>query len=135
MSTSLLKQQHAQMAEIILELTSYPIESLVEKAFEISRKIGQLAGILTFHLQSEDKFLYPSLIKNESSQIRSTAVAFTREMGDLGQKFATFKAKYMQPKNIKTDPKKFKEELDAIAALLDNRIKKEERELYPLLGK
>lgn len=107
MSISLLQKQHAQIKESTQELISISKENLEEKAFDISLKIGQLAGVLTFHLQSEDKFLYPNLMKHENSHIRNTAFAFTKEMGNLGEKFAIFKSKYMQPKNIKTNPEKF----------------------------
>jgi hemerythrin-like domain-containing protein len=134
-SISLLQKQHAQIDEITQELISIPKEKLEEKAFEISLKIGEMAGVLTFHLQSEDKFLYPNLMKHESSHIRNTALAFTREMGDLGQKFMIFKSEYMQAKNIKSNPEKFRQDLDTIVALLNNRIEREERELYPLIGK
>jgi len=135
MSIALLQKQHAQIKEIVQELISISQEGLNEKAFEISRKIGQLAGVLKIHLQAEDEFLYPNLLKHESSHISSTASAFTDEMGNLGEKFAAFKTKYMQPKNIKAEPQKFKEDLHGIAAALTNRIEREDRELYPLIGK
>jgi len=135
MTIALLQKQHEQIHEIIQELLHVPQEKLEEKAFDISMKIGQLAGVLLFHLQSEDKFLYPNLMEHENSHIRSTAKAFTDEMGNLGEKFAVFKAKYMQPKNIKTNPEKFRQDLSDIATLLKNRIQREEMELYPLLGK
>ncbi|HHX23836.1 MAG: hemerythrin domain-containing protein [Tepidanaerobacteraceae bacterium] len=135
MSIYLLQKQHVQINEITQELISIPKESIEEKAFDISLKIGQLAGVLTFHLQSEDKFLYPNLMKDESSHIRSTASAFTKEMGDLGGKFAIFKSKYMQPKSVKSNPEKFKQDLDDIATMLKNRIEREEKELYPLIEK
>ncbi|NLZ52275.1 MAG: hemerythrin domain-containing protein [Thermoanaerobacteraceae bacterium] len=90
MSITLLQKQHAQINEIIHELISIPKEKLEERAFEISRKIGQLAGVLTFHLQSEDKFLYPNLRRHKSCHIRDTAVTFARKMGDLGKNFCNF---------------------------------------------
>jgi len=135
MTIALLQKQHEQIHEIIQELLHVPQEKLEEKAFDISMKIGQLSGVLLFHLQSEDKFLYPNLMEHENSHIRSTAVAFTEEMGNLGEKFSAFKAKYMQPKNIKANPEKFRQDLGEIVAELKNRIEREEMELYPLLGK
>ncbi|HQA60741.1 MAG: hemerythrin domain-containing protein [Tepidanaerobacteraceae bacterium] len=135
MSISLLLKQHVQISEILQELMSIPQEGLAEKAFEISKKIGQLAGVLKFHLQSEDKFLYPKLMKHESSHIRDTAFAFTDEMGNLGEKFEAFKATYIQPKNIKAAPEKFKQDLDSIATALKIRIEREDRKLYPLLDR
>jgi len=86
MSIALLQKQHAQIKEIVQELISISQEGLNEKAFEISRKIGQLAGVLKIHLQAEDEFLYPNLLKHESSHISSTASAFTDEMGNLGDR-------------------------------------------------
>lgn len=133
MSIALLQKQHTEIGKIAGELVNVPEEKLEAEAFEIAKKIARLAGVLTFHLQSEDKFLYPRLMKNENKQIRDIARAFTREMGDLGQKFGVFKTEYTKPQNIKSHPGKFKQDLGAVVALLNNRIEREEKELYPLL--
>lgn len=135
MSVSLLQKQHEQIREMIRELKHLTKENLEEKAFFISLKIGQLAGVLAIHLQGEDKFLYPRLLQHENQQVRQIAAAFIKEMGDLGQKFTSFKTTFKQPQNIKAQPEKFKQDLKTLVALLNKRMEREEKELYPLLGK
>lgn len=135
MSILLLQKQHEQINGIIQEIVTLTKDNLEEKSFEIALKIGQLAGVITVHLQSEDKFLYPNLLKHEKSLVRSMAASFTKEMGDLSKKFEVFKTTYKQPQNIKDNPQKFKQDLEKVVALLDRRIKREEVELYPLLGR
>ncbi|SHM31268.1 Hemerythrin HHE cation binding domain-containing protein [Caldanaerovirga acetigignens] len=95
--------------------------------------IGKLSGLLSLHLNSEDKYFYPVLLSHYNPEIRKKALEFTNETGDLSQKFANFKSEYMQAKNIKENPEKFIEDFSKINTALRQRIEREEKYLYPLI--
>ncbi len=72
MNIELLRKQHTAIAKLIQdveELLKLPLE---DKAFELSLKLAELAGKLTVHLQSEDKYLYPSLLASTDRQVQKT---------------------------------------------------------------
>jgi len=133
MRVNLLQKQHGEIREMLTQLLELPENQLTKRAFDISKLIGRLSGILTIHLRSEDDYLYPELIKSENKVVQNIAKEFSTEMGDLAQRFMSFKSIYMMGKNIQANPKQFKKDIDTLARALFNRIDREEKELYTLI--
>lgn len=123
-----------QHKRVETEITT--INSLIDKndieqnAGDIARHISTLAGILKVHLSMEDNYLYPDLQKSEDEEVKNLAVNYQKEMGDLAVKLAIYKDKYNTKSKIMQNQATFKEETTNILREIEQRLHKEEKELY-----
>ncbi len=114
-----LTRQHIEILEMIYNIKELINKDLEVECSEIAKNINLLSGKLRIHLESEDKFLYPNLLKNENEKIKNIAKRYIDEMGDI-LKIINNKDKFI----INT-----KEVFDKI----EKRMESEDRELYKLL--
>ena len=127
-------RQHDEVFALIKQVRAYQNQEQVrEHAFEISKTVAQLAGILKVHLSSEDKFVYPVLVEHQEAAIRTTAETFANEMGELFKVFDAYKTKYMGASKIAENAAAFLDETKTVFLALETRINKENMSLYPLL--
>ena len=130
-----LKKQHVEIGEVLKKLEQMIVneEKVLSEVRKITLIIAELSGKLKIHLTSEDKYLYPSLLDNSNSQVKSTAERFMKEMGGLADGLNKYKTQYMKSSAIKEDPKLFiKESRDIISKIL-KRVDAEEKRLYTLI--
>ena len=133
MNIDSLRRQHTEIAKVMQDMEGLLKLPLENKAFELSLKLGELAGKLTFHLQSEDKFLYPSLLSSSDPKIKKIGQEFVNEMGGIAQVFTGYREKYKSAANIKANPQEFMATTGQVFAVLKKRVAAEEQKLYPLL--
>jgi len=94
--------------------------------------LAQLTGKLKIHLVMEDGSLYPRLLQAPSAETAQTAQRFMTEMGGLSATYMSYATKWKQPGAIDGHPELFTSETKGILKVLGERIKRENRELYPL---
>lgn len=135
MNISNLKRQHQEIGQLFNEIETLLTQDVVAKAFDISLKIGSLAGKLSIHLKSEDDYLYPSLINSADERLKKTAELFNKEMGHIAQSFSDYKTKYMISTRIKQDSTRFIADTKSIISSLRIRLSHEDKELFPLTEK
>lgn len=129
-----LVRQHHDMLLLIEDLEqSQTVEAVKDNAFDLSKTLAHLSGILKMHLSAEDKYLYPKLLKDPDAKICETARSFIREMGEIGEKFTDYKNHYMGASKIADHPEAFLSETRTISLAVRTRMKKEESGLYSLL--
>lgn len=133
MNINNLKRQHQEIGQLINEIESFLTQDVVPKAFEISLKIGALAGKLSIHLKSEDNCLYPSLLVSEDELLKKIANLFNQEMSYIAQAFLEYKTKYMSSTGIKQNSTQFTAETLSIISHLRIRLNNEDKELFPLV--
>jgi len=134
MDLKALKRQHEEILKLVKAIESeLEKEKLINNAFAVSLKLGELSGKLLFHLNSEDQYLYPSLLNNGTAAVKKIAQTFMQEMGNITQEFNNYKAKYLSATKIKENPEEFITKTRDIFKVLTKRIEKEEKELYPKL--
>ena len=63
---SKIKKEHNELLNLFLEIENLAKENRVE---EFKRKVYKFNGILEEHLEYEDKFLYPALVKSKAYEI------------------------------------------------------------------
>ncbi|WP_378953376.1 hemerythrin domain-containing protein [Pelosinus sp. sgz500959] len=132
--TTNLVRQHQEQSDLINKIAVHKSEQQVkDNASHISLLLSQLAGKLKMHAIAEDQFLYPTLMNHADPKVKATAQAFYTEMGGLAKTFEGFKNNFMTAKTISSDPENFLVESKKILSALNNRIVKENKELYPLL--
>ncbi|MBA4686074.1 MAG: hemerythrin domain-containing protein [Candidatus Galacturonibacter soehngenii] len=131
MNLSSYLEQHKSIRDEInwiqSNLTTVKVE---EHAEEIALHINQLSGKLKIHLMNEDKFLYPSLIANPDMAIKQMAIDYQNEMGDLQERFKSFKDKYNVKSKLLEKKESFVEEAKVVIRAIEDRILKEEKEIY-----
>jgi hemerythrin-like domain-containing protein len=92
-----------------------------------------LAGKLKVHLTMEDQRLYPRLLVHGQVQVRETAGAYQREMGNLMELFDAFLLRWVDPGSIGRSPDRYIGEAHEFLHRLLRRIEKEDHVLYPLV--
>ena len=130
------RRQHEALLEICEQLskTSRVIDTR-EHASECARLLARLTGILTQHLAAEDHALYPKLIASSSPHVSDTARSFSMQMGGQAQKYLRFEAEWRSSQAILKNSGRFRLELLRVLAMLQTRIERENRILYPMLEK
>jgi iron-sulfur cluster repair protein YtfE (RIC family) len=129
-----LKRQHKEIHEIIDFIKSNLTEAKVkEKAPQLAQNISILAGKLKIHLISEDDVLYPKLINGDDIKAKNTAERFNTEMGGLAQSFTEYKQKYNVGSKILNNIDAYIKDTKEVFDALENRINREDKELYILL--
>jgi iron-sulfur cluster repair protein YtfE (RIC family) len=129
-----IQLQHKEILGLAQDILNYDsVPKVTTNAFEISLLLGRLAGKLSFHLLSEDKYIYPYLANKEDKTIQETSKRFAVEMGGLAQAFSDYKTEYLSAAKIKNAPAEFIQTSQRIMGAIMERIEKEEKLLYPLL--
>ncbi|MDF2591308.1 MAG: Hemerythrin cation binding domain protein [Clostridia bacterium] len=129
-----LIRQHKEIGEIIHVLKSNLQESKVRaEASQLAQNINFLAGKLRIHLLAEDESLYPKLMSGTDVKGKEIAERFSKEMGSLAQGFTDYKVKYNISSKILSDTDAYIKDTKIIIEALENRITREDNELYILL--
>ncbi len=127
--------QHEQLLKIAGDIAEKLHENtLKQDASRVRILLAEFAGKLKVHLAIEDKSLYPYLLTHEDETVKSTTRKFIEEMGHLYQAFSDYLEHWPGAPSIQKDAGKFIEETKEIVRALENRIDRENRELYPLVG-
>lgn len=129
-----IQLQHKEILGLAQDILSYDsVPKVTANAFEISLILARLAGKLSFHLLSEDKYIYPYLMGKEDQTIQETSKRFAAEMGGLAQVFSGYKTEYLSAPKIKNAPADFIQTSKRVFQAIIERIDKEEKLLYPLV--
>ncbi len=126
-----LKRQHEEIAETLSDI-KFDInhKDIAKEALGISSKISNLAGKLKVHLNTEDQYMYPQLLNSSNSEVRITAQAYIDEMGTISTEFMEYKDRFNTRTKITKDIDLFVSESHRIFHLLEERIAKEDANLY-----
>ncbi|MGG7177365.1 hemerythrin domain-containing protein [Clostridium paraputrificum] len=127
-----LERQHIDIIGLISNIKTGINSSDVDKNLDILvRDINILAGKLNIHMTSEDKFLYPTLIESKDEELKEIAKEYSNEMGSIYTEFNDYKNNFNTKSKVLRDIDKFLKESYEIVKVLEKRISKEDRYLYP----
>ena len=131
--TAALRKQHAEITEAVRAIdAALDPQRLAKSAAEMRSMLSSLMGKLTMHLAMEDKALYPSLEKHSAAPVRAAGTKFAREMAGVKPAVDGFAKKWTEAE-IAKNAAAFCAETKKLFAVLGDRIKRENTELYPLL--
>ena len=128
-----LRAEHA----MLLEAYGQVGEAMRHERWKsVAEGLVRLRSMLTDHLLKEGAKLYCYLQRNldYDEDTYSLFRNFKTEMGGIGKAAFAFVARYANLINLQTPTQQaaFKAEYEAIGAVLVDRIKREEAQLYPL---
>lgn len=130
--TSILSQQHRVIIAAIAQLLAMIGEG-GRDSLAISLAIGRLTGQLRLHFRQEDVFLYPELLESADEDLAEAARAFQAEVGELCQHYECFLARWPSHHVIRADFAQFRKEALAIFGAIDDRCRREDRQLFPMV--
>ena len=129
-----LERQHLEINKLFKKINStLNLRNIEDGLDELVWDINTLAGKLNIHMRTEDKFLYPELINSNDSNLRNISKEYSDEMGNIHVIFTEFKNQFNTKNKILNDKDKFLIESKKVLVLLENRIDKEDKNLYPKL--
>lgn len=128
-----LEQHKTVESEITTIKSLINMNDIQQNAGDIALHVSTLAGTIKIHLSLEDKYLYPGLQKNDDERVKKLAEDYQKEMGDLAEKFVTYKDKYNTRQKIAQNLSTLRQETTNILLEIEKRIHREEKELYKFI--
>ncbi len=130
------KDDHDHLEKLTSEIYPYlNVKDVLNDSRTIKSLIDDLISALDIHLAVEDKSLYPLLLNHTSQEIENTVKSFIDEMGEIRQTVLLYRKKWTSISKIQEDPNKFIGETSIILEALITRMRRENLELFALLGK
>lgn len=127
-------EQHDRIREELAELKKLLAkQDLEQNATELAFHVSGLAGKLNIHLTSEDQYLYPSFFRGSDENLVRKAHEYQNEMGNLLAVFTDFKNSFNTKIKILSDRDRFLDESKGIIQSIQQRMEKEEKDLYRLV--
>lgn len=127
-----LERQHKEIKELLFGIKEQiNLDNSAINLDALVKNINTLAGKVKIHMNSEDKFLYPTLINGEDQNLKQLAKDYSDEMGNIFMEFNNYKSQFNTKTKILNDLDEFSKESKRIISLLENRISKEDMNLYP----
>lgn len=126
--------QHGRALECAAEIAqlSETPESANANAQKIRMSLSHMAGVLKPHFNSEDRILYPTLVKDTDPAVSGSAKRFWDELGGISATFNRFLDEWRSVNAIEGRSVEFIQACAALFPALKKRIESEESELYPL---
>lgn len=130
-----LKRQHNE----VMDLANYILDNIEnctvnENSEQIAKNINIITGKLKVHLLNEDEFLYPYLLSSSDPALNAFGIKYSEEMKEVTEAYEGYKSKYNTANKIRQNLSGFNENTKQVFAVLSDRIDREEKELYPILG-
>ena len=131
--TSSFREQHDSLLALAGEISeaSTGLASMLD-AERLHRLLRQFDAILTEHLASEDRSLYPDMLASSDRRTAALASRFCEEMGGLTKDYARFAARWTSARALLDDQDTFQRDWTGLQGALAFRIQRENAELYPL---
>jgi len=128
-----LEDQHHELAAMMLRLVNLAQGFHgPDQALPVTIHLAKLAHLLRLHLATEDEWFYPAMINSSEPLAASLATAYRDEVGGIAEDVEIFLAQWNSSTVIGLRFAQFREELFRLFHKLEDRIDREDVELYPL---
>ncbi|MGY1410989.1 hemerythrin domain-containing protein [Luteimonas sp. A611] len=127
-------RDHATILRQIHTLRSLSQAGIDENADRISAAIVDTASLIKFHLAAEEQVLYPRLARSGVPEVEALSTRYRAEMRSLAGAFARFVDQWRVPARLQRDPEGFRDDANTVLKALYERLRREDRELYPAAG-
>lgn len=124
-------RDHSNILDQINALRSLSRAGVAENGEEIAQRIVSTASLIKFHLAAEDQVLYPRLAASGVPEVEQLSTRYRQEMSGLADAFGEFVLRWRVPARLQADPDGFRNDANTVLKALYERLKREDRELYP----
>lgn len=132
MNLDKLKQDHVSILSSIAELRKQMQSGIAENAEGMVKAMAAMGSTIKQHLAVEDRLLYPALANSLVADQARIGQAFQNEMGGIAVKYLEFEQRWTRAADIAAHPQAFKAHADGVFMALQQRIQRENLELYPV---
>jgi iron-sulfur cluster repair protein YtfE (RIC family) len=129
---SKLRGEHTEIQKIVRKLRYLISQPSPPPQLHLFALRHELSSTLIAHLKSEDWLLYPQMMASADPHIAATACAFSEEMGGLAAAYREH-CQTWSADVIAADWAGYCSDSRDLIDALNNRITRENRDLYPLL--
>lgn len=133
MNIDKFKHQHLDILGAIAALRTLVQSGIAEHATDISQRIIGMSGMVKLHLAVEDRLLYPTLEASGNKSLAGMSKRFRDEMSGISGAYLQFAAKWNSARLLEEQPEIFRNEANHVLKTLYERMKKEDREFYPVI--
>jgi len=122
---------HSTILEQIDTLRSLAQAGIADNAEHIGQAIVGTASLIKFHLAAEDQVLYPRLARSAVPGVAELSARYQVEMQGIAAAFSAFVTRWRVPARLQADPEGFRRDANTVLKALYERLRREDRELYP----
>ena len=129
--TDKFRHEHNELLALAHELQQQLDPHTLATNASIARaSLGKLIGKLVLHLTIEDELLYPELAACGDPTLAGLALAFADDIKTTTGQVIAYNARWATVAAIKAEPQAFIDQTNGVIAILADRIKRENQELY-----
>lgn len=126
------RQQHDEILGHVAGLRGLIARGIGTHADAIAGALAAMNATVRLHLASEDSVLYPTLRASSHPDVAELGERFRVEMVGIAGAYGGFIGRWRSGAHIASSPEEFRDEADAVFNALHQRIRREDRELYPV---
>lgn len=130
-----LLSDHAQLRRYAADIRAALADPAAStRAGELEELRWSISRDLMQHLAFDEKHVLAVLDAVGGPREQAVAGEFREELARIADRFRSHMTQWTGSK-VAADPKRYRRSLDELIALLEQRLDREERELYPLIAK
>lgn len=127
------KHQHVDILSAIDNLRALVRTGIAAHAADIAQRIVAMSGTIRLHLAVEDRVLYPALEASGNKMLAGMSQRYRHEMDGIAGSYLAFAARWNTARALEAQPEAFRAEANQVLHVLYDRMKKEDREFYPVI--
>lgn len=133
-STDRFRRQHEELTALGGQIFACLVIPVLEKdPAPVRHLLARFKGKLEMHATMEDEALYPRLFAHANPSVREAADRLHEEVGDLYHNVSAYLERWPTAQSISGNAPDFARETFEVLRALGKRMKREDRELYPLV--
>lgn len=104
---------------------------VAEHAGMIAREVNVLGKVISTHLATEDRILYPMMERVGDADMVQLSRTYQQDMEGIAGEFIRFVHVWEKVDSLKKDPEEFRRQANITLRKVFERMKREDREFYP----
>lgn len=131
MNIDKFKQQHLAILAAIDDLRQLARGGVAAQAQAIAAQIIAMSGLIKLHLAVEQRYLYPAAQACGVATVARLGRQYESEMHGIAGVYLAFAGRWNTPVRLAAEPEAFRSEANTVLHALYQRMRREDRELYP----
>ena len=131
MNIDKFKQQHLAILAAIDDLRQLARGGVAAQAQAIAAHIVAMSGLIKLHLAVEQRYLYPAAQACGLATVARLGRQYDSEMHGIAGAYLDFAGRWNTPVRLAAEPEAFRSEANTVLHALYQRMRREDRELYP----
>ena len=131
MNIDKFKQEHVAILSAIDQLRTLARAGVASQSQAIAAQIVAMSGMIKLHLAVEQRYLYPAAQACGLATVARLGRQYESEMHGIAGAYLDFAGRWNTPVRLAAEPEAFRSEANTVLHALYQRMRREDRELYP----